>query len=112
MEENVAPPLGDQLEDLRAFIGKLFRENEDLLRLPVGPPKCETLTKGAKYEYWEKPGVTVTPTKKAGIRRFWSNGQEIGGVRECPHCQSAVYSSLAISGEVVNCVHCGGTFLW
>ncbi len=102
------PCLEQQLEDILVFIGKKFRENEDLIDLPINPPKCENIVGRAKYEYWEDAGLEITPLSNP--HRDW-RGAEINNCRVCPHCNALMYSSAAI-GQTIQCFQCGGHSRW
>lgn len=107
----IVPNLGQQLSDIITFVDRLSRENEDMDRLPFGPPICETM-KAASIPYQPTNKLTrivaeVMPAKP----HIDYTGTAITDARECPHCGCTCYSS-AVIGQTVNCLHCGRVFRW
>ena len=106
------PDLGTQREDLEIFLIKMWKENEDILDLPIGPPSCENKDGPAKFDIWENPAAIVTsyPKSKPAIGM---GGDTMENARLCPHCGHFIWSQLGTPiGYTVQCYNCRGSFSW
>lgn len=105
------PSLDQQLEDLLVFVDVQFHENEDLLDLPINPPKCEMKRGPARFGSWEDPDIPIESRPPLGNVICGFKGAVAENMRGCPHCSHLVTANPRI-GSTVTCWNCAGIFMW
>ncbi len=106
MVKQQAPPLDQQLNDIMTYCVKLSKDNQDMERLPIGPPKCETLKTSTRgHIAHNKEGVPIGLSNND----VWDH--PIPNSRKCPSCFCAAWNSLTL-GTVTTCKFCHQDYVW
>lgn len=112
MAQSTSPNLGQQLSELFEFVDTLSRENEDMDKLPFGPPLCES-KKGPAKPFVSHTSIVVNdPPAPPSRIHFDFTGRSTENARECPHCSSIGYNSRANLGDRIECLSCGRVYIW